>query len=156
MDLSISGGKISVNQMVIMLPGNNNVLHVEGNVSSNDLVSNFSGKIKVNGYDFESFVGWLFPVDFGLKSNNNEFSLQSDVYIAPRIFSLSNVRVLTNGLGDAEGQLKIKYDKKSSFISGNIDVHHVDLDRYVVNTKLDIENFMRMKWLKDINYKVKI
>ncbi|QLK58458.1 AsmA family protein [Ehrlichia ruminantium] len=154
-DLSVSGGKINVNKMIMMLPGNNNVLQVEGNVSSNDLVSSFSGRIKINGNDFESFAGWLFPVEFESKSNNSEFSLQSDVYIAPRIFSLSNVRVLTSGLGDAKGQLKIKYDKKNSFISGNVDLYHVDFDRYNINTKLSIENFMRMKWLKDINYKVK-
>ncbi|QGR02207.1 AsmA family protein [Ehrlichia ruminantium] len=155
MDLDISDGKVNVDRMVVMLPGDNNILHVEGSINSNDLVSSFNGKIKIDGYDFRSFTSWLFPLDCSVKESSNEFSLQSDVYIAPRIFSLSNIKVLTNGFGDLKGQLKIKYDKKSSFISGNVDIYHANFDKYNVNTKLDVENFMRMKWLKDIKYKVK-
>ena len=154
LDLEVSKGKINVNKMTAMLPGNNNVLHVEGNVSSNDLISSFYGKLKVVGNDFCSFVKWLFPVEVNLQSDSNKFSLESDLYIAPRVFSLSNLGIITDSFGDAKGQLKIKYDKKSGFITGNVEVRNIDFDRYQTSKKLNMASFMLMKWLKDIKYTV--
>ncbi|ABD45169.1 asmA family protein [Ehrlichia chaffeensis str. Heartland] len=155
MDLEVSKGKISINQMTIMLPGNNNVLHVEGNVGSNDLISSFHGKLKINGDDFCSFAKWLFPIQVESKSSD-KFSIQSDLYVAPRVFSLSHIEVLTDSFGDVKGQLRIKYDRKGSAVVGDIEIHNIDFDQYKINEKLKIEDFMPMKWLKDIKYKINV
>ncbi|MGN7618942.1 MAG: AsmA family protein [Ehrlichia sp.] len=148
LNLEVFEGKVNVNKVTVTLPGNGNVLHVEGNVASSDLISSFNGKLKVVGNDFYSFVKWLFPVEVDLQSDSNGFSIESDLYIAPRVFSLSNLAVLTDSFGDAKGQLKVKYDKKSGFVTGNIEVRDVDFDRYHVNEELNMTPFMSMKWLK--------
>ena len=155
LDLQVVDGKINVNKITAMLPGNSNVLHVEGNVSSNNLISSFHGKLKVIGDDFSSFIRWLFPIEVDLRSGSiNKFSLESDLYIAPRVFSLSNFGILTDSFGDAKGQLKIKYDKRNSFITGNVDIRNVDFDKYLFNRQLNIASFMSMKWLKDMGYSI--
>ena len=154
LDLEVSQGKVNVNKITAMLPGNNNVLHLEGNVGSSDLISSFHGKLKVIGNDFCYFVKWLFPVEVDLQSDSNRFSLESDLYIAPRVFSLSNLGIVTDSFGDAKGQLKIKYDKKSGFITGNVEVRNIDFDKYKVSEQLNIASFMPMKWLKNIKYTV--
>ncbi|AAZ68170.1 AsmA family protein [Ehrlichia canis] len=155
LDFEVLKGKININKMTVMLPGNNNVLSIEGSIGSSDLISSFNGKLKVVGDDFVSFAKWLFPIQINLESSS-KFSIQSDLYLAPRVFSLSNVEILTKNFGDAEGQLKIKYDKKSRSVSGSIGLSNIDFDLYKVNEELNLENFMPMKWLKDIKYKINV
>ena len=154
-DLAVLQGKVNINKMTAMLPGNNNVLYIEGNIGSNDLISNFHGKLKIIGDDFCSFAKWLFPMQVN-SSASGKFSIQSDLYIAPRVFSLSHAEVLTENFGDMKGQLKIKYDKKNSSVIGDVEIRNIDFDQYTIDEKLKIENFMPMKWLKNIKYKINV
>ncbi|WP_395878197.1 AsmA family protein [Ehrlichia muris] len=154
-DLAILQGKVNVNKMTAILPGNNNVLYIEGNVASNDLISNFQGKLKIIGDDFYSFAKWLFPIKVDSKPSSG-FSIQSDLYIAPRVFSLSHIEVLTENFGDMKGQLKIKHDKKSSSVIGDVEIRNIDFSQYKIDEELNTENFMLMRWLKDIKYKINV
>ncbi|QXK92223.1 AsmA family protein [Neoehrlichia mikurensis] len=157
MNIIILNGKISVERLQAKLPGINNMLYIQGDAVNSNVVSKFHGIIKVYGDDLDVLVKWLMPVDMYGEYKSNKFILNSNLYIAPRIFSFTNIKFVTNNVGSIQGDFRIKYDRNKGNFIGNINVKDFNCNYYKLTKKVNFEeDVMSFKWLKKLGYRVKI
>lgn len=145
--LKFADGKVSVNTL-LKLPGINNISYLSGKISSNNILSEFNGDLLVEGNDFEPFISCFFP-SIKLKENKkNQFTLQSKLHFAPRILSISDIRLLNNE-EFLQGSVKVIYTKKHNMIDGKFNVHNFNADKYDYSL---LKNLPKIQWLKNLKY----
>ncbi|QKX02478.1 AsmA family protein [Wolbachia endosymbiont of Dirofilaria (Dirofilaria) immitis] len=147
--LKFADGKIKVD-MLLQLPGVNNVSCLSGEVSNNLILSEFDGDLLVKGDDFESFISCFFPSIKMRENKRNQFTISSRLHFAPRIFSISDIKLL-NDEEFWRGSVKVNYTKKHNAISGRFSVYNFDVNKY---DYLLLSDLSRMQWLKNLRYDV--
>ncbi|GHM57983.1 MAG: hypothetical protein sL5_01030 [Candidatus Mesenet longicola] len=153
---SVHNGKAGIN-LALALPGNNNSMGIIGEISNNKIVSSFKGILSAQGEDIDSLSEWLLPILIkdDLKNESNKFEFSSHVYVAPRIFMISDAKVLTDE-GNLHGEVRVKYNKKINIIDGKIDVNDINFDKYSLNLSTKIEkDKLPMQWLRDSKFNIK-
>ncbi|XGA08781.1 MAG: AsmA family protein [Wolbachia endosymbiont of Xenopsylla cheopis] len=153
---SVHNGKAGIN-LALALPGNNNSMGITGEISNNKIVSSFKGILSAQGEDIDSLSEWLLPILIkdDLKNESNKFEFSSHVYVAPRIFMISDAKVLTDE-GNLHGEVRVKYNKKINIIDGKIDVNDINFDKYSLNLSTKIEkDKLPMQWLRDSKFNIK-
>ncbi len=149
--LKFADGKIKVDTL-LQLPGANNVAHLSGKVSNNLILSEFDGDLLLKGDDFESFISCFFPSIKIRENKRNQFTISSRLHFAPRILSISDIKLL-NDKEFWRGSVKVNYTKKHNAISGRFSVHDLNLDKY--NYSL-LGGLSKVQWLKNLKYDVNI
>ncbi|WP_339045349.1 AsmA-like C-terminal region-containing protein [Candidatus Mesenet endosymbiont of Agriotes lineatus] len=152
----VHNGKADIN-LTLVLPGSDNSMGVTGEISSNKVISSFKGILSAQGQDMDSLSEWLFPISIkdDLKNENNKFKFSGYLYVAPRIFMISNVKMLMDE-GNLHGEVSIKYNKKINIIDGKIDVNDINLNKYSLNFPTEIEKGkLPMQWLRDTKFDIK-
>ncbi|MDN5248353.1 MAG: AsmA-like C-terminal region-containing protein [Wolbachia endosymbiont of Tyrophagus putrescentiae] len=136
-------------KMVLKLPGINNMFYLSGKASSNNILSEFNGNIQIEGNDFKSFVGCIFPSITVKENNKNQFTFYSKVHFSPRVVSVSDIKLLNNQ-ELLQGSIRISYTKKHNMIDGGLNFHNFNADNY------DVKDLSKVKWLKNFKYDVNI
>ncbi len=106
----------------------------------------------LKGDDFESFISCFFPFIKIRENKRNQFTMSSRLHFAPRILSISDIKLL-NDKEFWRGSVKVNYTKKHNVISGRFSVHDLNLDKY--NYSL-LDGLSKVQWLKDLKYDVNI
>jgi hypothetical protein len=126
--LKSTDGKLKVNTL-LKFPGINNISYLSGEISNNNALSEFNGDLLVEGNDFESFISCFFPSIKMKEKQKNQFTLSSKLHIAPRILSISDIRLLNNK-ESLQGLIRVSHTKKRSVIDGEFSMHNLDADKY--------------------------
>lgn len=140
--------KATVNTL-LKLPGINNIFYLSGEVSSNNVLSEFNGNLQVEGNDFESFISCFFPSITINEDKKNQFILHSKVHFAPRVLSISDITLL-NHEEFLQGSIKVSYTKKHNMIDGRFSIHNLNADKY------NFGSLYKVQWLKKFNHDVNI
>ncbi|MGL9681682.1 MAG: AsmA-like C-terminal region-containing protein [Wolbachia sp.] len=149
--LKFSDGEVKVDTL-LQFPGTNNISHISGKVSNSGTLSEFNGGSLVNGDDFESFISCFFPSIKIKESEKNQFTISSKLHFAPRILSISDIRLLNNK-EFLHGSIKVSYTKKRNVIDGGFSLHNINADKYDYSL---LSSLSKMKWLKNPKYDVNI
>ncbi|WP_168463910.1 AsmA-like C-terminal region-containing protein [Wolbachia endosymbiont of Ctenocephalides felis wCfeT] len=149
--LKFTDGEVKVDTRLKFL-GVNNVSYLSGNVSNNNSLSEFNGHLSVEGNDFGSFISCFFP-SINIKENKkSQFTLHSKIHLAPRIFTISGIRLI-NGTEFLEGALKINHTKKRNIIDGEFNINNLNIDKYEYSL---LSSLSKVEWLKNFIYDVNI
>ncbi|QOD38322.1 AsmA family protein [Candidatus Wolbachia massiliensis] len=149
--LKFADGTIKVDTL-LELPGVNNISHLSGKVSNNGTLSEFNGDLLVEGNDFRSFISCFFPSITKKENEKNQFMLNSKLHFAPRILSISDIRLL-NDKESLQGSIKISHTKKHNVINGRFSVHNLNADKYDYSL---LNSLSKVQWLKNLKYDVNI
>ncbi|MGL9775404.1 MAG: AsmA-like C-terminal region-containing protein [Wolbachia sp.] len=149
--LKLADGEVKVDTL-LQFPGTNNISHLSGKVSNSGTLSEFNGGLLVKGDDFESFISCFFPSIKMKESEKNQFTISSKLHFAPRILSISDIRLL-NDKEFLQGSIKVSHTKKRNVIGGGFSVHNLNADKY---DYLLLSSLSKMKWLKSPKYDVNI
>ncbi|WP_253300012.1 AsmA-like C-terminal region-containing protein [Wolbachia endosymbiont of Chironomus riparius] len=141
-------GKATVNAY-LELPGISNTAHLSGKISSDNLLSKFDGNFQVKGNDFESFISCFFPSLRMIKSKKNIFALHSKLHFAPRIFAISDIKLIKDQ-EFLQGSLKVNYKKNRNIIDGGLSIYNLNINKY------NLSNLSKVQWLKSFKYDVNI
>jgi hypothetical protein len=112
--LKFADGEVKVDTL-LQFPGANNMSHLSGKVSNNGTFSEFNGGLLVKGDNFESFISCFFPsikMKERKKKKKNQFTISSKLHFAPRILSISDIRLL-NDKEFLQGSIKVSHTKKN-------------------------------------------
>lgn len=145
--LKFADGEIKVNTL-LKLPGINNISYLSGKVSNNDTLSEFNGDLLVEGNDFGSFISCFFPSIKLKEDQKSQFTLRSKLHFAPRILSISEIRLL-NGKEFLDGAFKVTHTKKHNVINGGFSVHNLNTDKYDYSL---FSHLSKIEWLKNLKY----
>lgn len=154
---NVRNGKAGIN-LTLALPGDNNSMTILGETTSNKVTSSFKGILSAQGQDVNSLSEWLLPISINksLKNENKKFKFSGHVYVAPRVFMISDVKMLIDE-GNLHGKVSIKYNKKINTIDGEINANDVNFDRYILNLPTESKKGkLPMQWLRDSKFNVKI
>ncbi|UIP92255.1 AsmA-like C-terminal region-containing protein [Wolbachia endosymbiont of Anopheles demeilloni] len=143
--LKFANGKINVDTL-LQFPGINNISRLSGRVSNNGNLSEFNGDILIKG---ESFISHILPSIKMQEREKSQFTASSKLYLAPRILSLSDIRLLNNK-ESWQGSIKVNYTKKHNMIDSKFSIHNINIDKY------DYSLFSKVQWLKNLKYDVNI
>ncbi|NSM56710.1 AsmA-like C-terminal region-containing protein [Wolbachia endosymbiont of Atemnus politus] len=149
--LKFANGEIKVDTL-LQFPGTNNIFCLSGRVSNDGTLSEFNGDLLVKGNDFESFISWFFPSIKMKESKKNQFTISAKLHFAPRILSISDIRLL-NDEEFLQGSIKVNHTKKHNVIGGRFDVHNFNADKYDYSL---LSSLSKMQWLKNLKYDVNI
>lgn len=149
--LKFAGGEIKVDTL-LQFPGTNNISHLSGRVSNNGTLSEFNGNLLAKGSNFESFVSCFFP-SIKMKGNQkNQFTISSKLYFAPRILSISDIRLLNNR-EFLQGSIKVNHTRKHNVIGGRFSIHNLNADKYDYSL---FSSLPKVQWLRNLKYDVNI
>ncbi|WP_349967183.1 AsmA-like C-terminal region-containing protein [Wolbachia endosymbiont of Armadillidium arcangelii] len=146
--LKFADSEIKVNTL-LQFPGNNNISRLLGKVSNNGNLSEFNGDLLIKG---ESFISHFFPSIKTKEDEKNQFTLSSKLHLAPRILSISEIR-LTNDKEFLEGSINVNHTKKHNVIGGKFSIRNLNVDKY--NYSL-FSNLSNVQWLSNLKYDVNI
>ncbi|MCA4775422.1 hypothetical protein IHO40_05045 [Wolbachia endosymbiont of Mansonella ozzardi] len=149
--LKFADGEVKVDTL-LQIPGANNMSHLSGKVSNNGTLSEFNGDLLVKGDNFESFISCFFPFVRMKESEKNQFTISSKLHLAPRILSISDIRLL-NDKEFLQGSIKVSHTKKRNVIGGGFSVHNLNADKYDYSL---LSSLSKVKWLKNLKYDVNI
>ncbi|MGL9717198.1 MAG: AsmA-like C-terminal region-containing protein [Wolbachia sp.] len=149
--LKFANGKIKVNTL-LQFPGTNNISRLLGIVSNNGTLSEFNGDLLVKGDDFESFISCFLPSIKMKEGKNNQFTITSRLHFAPRILSISDIRLLSDK-GFLQGSIRVNHTKKHNVIGGRFGVHNLNADKYDYSL---LSSLSQAQWLKNLKYDVHI
>lgn len=153
--LKSTDGKVKVNTL-LKFPGINNISYLSGEISNNNALSEFNGDLLVEGNDFESFISCFFPSIKMKENQKNQFTLSSKLHLAPRILSISDIRLLNNK-ESLQGSIKMSYAKKRSVIDGEFSIHNLDADKYDHSLFSSLSKMQRLKNFQyDANIKASV
>ncbi|WCR57804.1 AsmA-like C-terminal region-containing protein [Wolbachia endosymbiont of Ctenocephalides felis wCfeJ] len=147
--LKFADDKIKVNTL-FQIPGAKSRL--SGKVSNNGTLSEFNGHLLVEGDDFESFVSCFFPSIKMKEKERNKFTLNSKLHFAPRILSISDIRLL-NDKEFWQGSMRVNHTKKHNVVGGRFSVHNLSADKYDYSL---LNGLSKVQWLKKLKYDVNI
>lgn len=126
--LKSTDGKVKVNTL-LKFPGINNISYLSGEISNNNVLSEFNGDLLVEGNDFGSFISCFFPSIKMKENQKNQFTLSSKLHLAPRILSISDIRLLNNK-ESLQGSIRVSHTKKHNVVNGEFSMHNLDADKY--------------------------
>jgi hypothetical protein len=149
--LKFTDGKVKVNTL-LKFPGINNISYLSGKISNNSTLSEFDGDLLVEGNDFGSFISCFFPSIKIKENQENQFTLSSKLHFAPRILSLSDIRLL-NDKEFLQGSIKISHTKKRNVIDGGFSMHNLNTDKYDYSL---FSSLSKVQWLKNFKYDANI
>ncbi len=143
--LKFANGEIKADTL-LQFPGTNNISRLSGKVSNNGNLSEFNGDILIKG---ESFISHILPSIKMQEREKSQFTASSKLYLAPRILSLSDIRLLNNK-ESWQGSIKVNHTKKHNMIDSKFSIHNINIDKY------DYSLFSKVQWLKNLKYDVNI
>ncbi|MGL9761923.1 MAG: AsmA-like C-terminal region-containing protein [Wolbachia sp.] len=149
--LKSTDGKVKVNTL-LKFPGINNISYLSGEISNNNVLSEFNGDLLVEGNDFESFISCFFPSIKMKENQKNQFTLSSKLHLAPRILSISDIRLLNNK-ESLQGSIRVSHTKKHNVVNGEFSMHNLDADKYDHSL---FSSLPKMQWLKNFQYDANI
>ncbi|MGL9688612.1 MAG: AsmA-like C-terminal region-containing protein [Wolbachia sp.] len=149
--LKLADGEVKVDTL-LQFPGTNNISYLSGKVSNSGTLSEFNGGLLVKVDDFKSFISCFFPSIKMKESEKNQFTISSKLHFAPRILSISDIRLL-NDKEFLQGSIKVSHTKKRNVIGGGFSVHNLNADKYDYSL---LSSLSKMKWLKSPKYDVNI
>ncbi|UPA55247.1 AsmA-like C-terminal region-containing protein [Wolbachia pipientis] len=153
--LKSTDGKVKVNTL-LKFPGINNISYLSGEISNNNALSEFNGDLLVEGNDFESFISCFFPSIKMKEKQKNQFTLSSKLHLAPRILSISDIRLLNNK-ESLQGSIRVSHTKKRSVIDGKFSMHNLDADKYDPSLFSSLSKMQRLKNFQyDANIKASV
>lgn len=153
--LKSTDGKVKVNTL-LKFPGINNISYLSGEISNNNALSEFNGDLLVEGNDFESFISCFFPSIKMKENQKNQFTLSSKLHLAPRILSISDIRLLNNK-ESLQGSIRVSHTKKCSVIDGKFSMHNLDADKYDHSLFSSLSKMQRLKNFQyDANIKASV
>lgn len=151
---SVDSGKIAIDQLLLDLPGKNNVLQVSGSAvhSEGDSIPRFVGTINSTGDDIDTLLSWVSPIrpKAEQRGQSGSFVLVSNLYMAPRVIALPDIKLASNNT-KVVGNLKYKYGHRGSNIVGALTVSGFSTGGYNVenfDVKRDLTSF---NWLRNIS-----
>ncbi|QJC27197.1 hypothetical protein ANPL_00375 [Anaplasma platys] len=156
---SVDNGKIAIDQLLLDLPGKNNVLRISGSAvhSDNDAIPRFVGTINATGDDIDTLLSWVTPIrpDAKQRLKSGSFVLVSNLYMAPRVVALPDIKLASNNTR-VVANLKYKYGHRGSSVVGALTVSGFSTGGYNVENfdiKRDLTSF---NWLRSIAVPVQL
>ncbi|WP_458695388.1 AsmA family protein [Wolbachia endosymbiont of Pentidionis agamae] len=126
------------------LPKVDSKLLLSGKISNNRTLSQFDGNLSINGSDFSSALKWLAPSIEVTENKKSKFSLNSRLHIAPKIFLISDIEILSNQ-EVYQGTIKVKYTKKNNnVVDGELNIYNLNLNKYSYPLE---KSLPRIKWI---------
>lgn len=156
---SVDSGKVAIDQLLLDLPGKNNILRISGSAvhAKDDTVPRFVGTINATGDDMDTLLSWVSPIrpDAQQRSQSGSFVLISSLYMAPRVVALPDIKLASNNTR-VVGNLKYKYGQRGSSVGGTLTVSGFSTGGYNVE-KLDIKrDLASFNWLRGISVPVQL
>ncbi|MGN7678777.1 MAG: AsmA-like C-terminal region-containing protein [Anaplasma sp.] len=157
--VAVRQGRVAVEHLLLDLPGQNNRLRISGVTSgtSAGVVPRFIGTLNVRGDDAGALVSWLLPLQANARrARSGGFALTGNLYIAPRIFSLLDVRA-ASGATYLNGSVKYKYGRRGGEIIGDVTVGNFGTDGYNLDKEFSVKrDVMSFAWLRSVSCPVKL
>jgi hypothetical protein len=90
------------------------------------------------------------------ENQKNQFTLSSKLHLAPRILSLSDIRLLNNK-ESLQGSIRVSHTKKRSVIDGGFSMHNLDADKYDPSLFSSLSKMQRLRNFQyDANIKASV